>query len=102
MRPSATISYDSRLHSGCSAVLNSIVKDACPHQADRLLHADGCCTHTGGLDKLADIISPSADLVSKQEAAVSALQKTLRGAQAILESKQAAAFGEEVRSTITA
>lgn len=82
-------------------MLNSVVKETCPPQADRRLRADCCCTHTGGLDKLADIISPSADLVSKQEAAVSALQKTLRGAQAILESKQAAAFGEEVGATIT-
>ena len=53
--------------------------------------------HAGGLDKLADIISPSAETLSTQEAAVGALQKTLKSAQAALEGRQAAVFGEQVR-----
>ena len=57
--------------------------------------------HAGGLDKLADIISPSAETLSTQEAAVGALQKTLKSAQAALEGRQAAVFGEQVRLPMT-
>lgn len=57
--------------------------------------------HAGGLDKLADIISPSAETLSTQEAAVGALQKTLKSAQAALEGRQAAVFGEQVRLPVT-
>ncbi len=57
--------------------------------------------HAGGLDKLADIISPSAETLSTQEAAVGALQKTLKSAQAALEGRQAAVFGEQVRLSMT-
>lgn len=53
----------------------------------------------GGLDKLADIISPSAETLSTQEAAVGALQKTLKSAQAALEGRQAAVFGEQAMSS---
>lgn len=57
--------------------------------------------HAGGLDKLADIISPSAETLSTQEAAVGALQKTLKSAQAALEGRQAAVFGEQVSLFMT-
>ncbi len=64
-------------------------------------YAAAVLMHAGGLDKLADIISPSAETLSTQEAAVGALQKTLKSAQAALEGRQAAVFGEQVRLSVT-
>ncbi len=64
-------------------------------------YAAAVLMHAGGLDKLADIISPSAETLSAQEAAVGALQKTLKSAQAALEGRQAAVFGEQVRLFMT-
>lgn len=73
--------------------VEACLKD-CAYAAAALMHA-------GGLDKLADIISPSAETLSTQEAAVGALQKTLKSAQAALEGRQAAVFGEQVRLFMT-
>ena len=50
----------------------------------------------GGLDKLADIVSPVAEDMPVQEVAANALQRSLKGVQAALENRQAAVFGEEV------
>ena len=50
----------------------------------------------GGLDKLADIVSPIAENMPAQEVAANALQRSLKGVQAALENRQAAIFGEEV------
>ena len=50
----------------------------------------------GGLDKLADIVSPIAESMPAQEVAANALQRSLKGVQAALESRQAAIFGEQV------
>ena len=50
----------------------------------------------GGLEKLADIVSPSGEDQSVQEVAVGSLQRGLQGIQAALENKQAAVFGEQV------
>lgn len=54
---------------------------------------------SGGLDKLADIISPAAEDQSVKEAAMGTLQRSLKGVQAVLEDKQAAVFGEQVCSS---
>lgn len=50
----------------------------------------------GGLDKLADIVSPIAEDMPVQEVAANKLQRSLKSVQAALESRQAAIFGEEV------
>lgn len=52
----------------------------------------------GGLDKLADIISPAGNTVSAPEVVLGTLQKGLKEAQAALESTQAAVFGQQVRT----
>lgn len=51
---------------------------------------------TGGLEKLAEIISPSAETDTAAEAVVGGLQRGLKGAQAFLEQRQSAVFGEQV------
>lgn len=50
----------------------------------------------GGLDKLADIVSPIAEDMPVQEVAANKLQRSLKSVQAALETRQAAIFGEEV------
>lgn len=50
----------------------------------------------GGLDKLADIISPAAEDTPVQEAALNSLQRGLKGVQAALEDRQVKVFGQEV------
>lgn len=57
--------------------------------------------HAGGLDKLADIISPAGNTVSAPEVVLGTLQKGLKEAQAALENTQAAVFGQQV-STLAA
>lgn len=50
----------------------------------------------GGLDKLADIISPAAEDTPVQQAALNSLQRGLKGVQAALEDRQGKLFGQEV------
>ena len=54
----------------------------------------------GGLEKLADIIAPSAEQLPLRQAALSSLQKGLKGVQAALESAQAGVFGEQVSTSL--
>ncbi|KAL3160809.1 hypothetical protein ABBQ38_009218 [Trebouxia sp. C0009 RCD-2024] len=53
----------------------------------------------GGLDKLADIISPAAEDTPVQQAALNSLQRGLKGVQAALEDRQGKLFGQEAMSS---
>ena len=52
---------------------------------------------SGGLEKLAEIISPTAEDDSAADVVIGGVQRGLKGIQAALESRQAQTFGDLVR-----